>query len=206
MIGRFGQGELLAGGAAAALLLLLVFAFDLNPLLAILLAVMTYGGTALLRAQNVAPTDETIDESHSRQRAYETAIDHLGSIRKQESQIANEAVRIQVGRIADMSDRILVAMWEDQNLTAAPLFDSQLLAPFDALLTQYVRLSNRGVRSADEVLRKAESHDLPMIERAAEVFYEKLHRANMVDMATLGDVLELNLESISTLPLRRSVS
>jgi hypothetical protein len=109
-----------------------------------------------------------------------------------------------VGRIADTSTKILEAMAEDRDMAALPLFNDQLLEPFDALLTEYVRLTTRGVKSAGELIRKVETHDLPMIERATGVFYEKLHRANVVDLAALGDVLELNIESISTSRLRRS--
>ena len=201
MAGRLGQGDLLAGGIAVALLLLLVLAFDVPPLIAIPIAVATYVGAVLIRPQVASAPGETIDEV---QLSYQAALAHLASIRVQESRVADPGVRDQVGRIADTSERILAAMVEDRNMAAAPLFNDQLLEPVDALLIEYVRLTTRGVKSADDLILKVETHDLPMIERATTIFHEKLHRENVVDLATLGDVLELNIERISTSRLRRS--
>ena len=95
---------------------------------------------------------------------------------------------------------------EDGNLAAAPLFNDLLLAPARSLLMEYVRLSNRGIRSADDLLEKTETHDLPRIEEAIDTFYERLHRSHVVDLATLSEVLELNLESIATTSSRRFTS
>jgi hypothetical protein len=93
----------------------------------------------------------------------------------------------------------------DRNLAAAPLFNDQVLEPVASLLTEYVRLSTRGVRSADELLEKTETRDLPMVEQALAAFYETLHRSSVVDLAALGDVLEINLESFAaSAPRRRS--
>ncbi len=201
MARRLGQGDLLAGGAAAALLLLVV-ALGVTPWLAVPLAVATYAGVVLLRPRRERH-DEAIDEARREELAYQAALANAAAIRALQPQIAKPAVREQVGRILDRSAQVLLVMREDGNLAAAPTFNDQLLAPFHALLTEYVRLSSRGVRSADGLLEKTETRDLPLIERAVDAFYEQLHRANLIDLATLGDVLEVNLESIRATTPRR---
>ena len=120
--------------------------------------------------------------------------------------IADPAVREQIGRILIRCDRILKAIDEDQNLAAAPLFNDRLAQPFLAFLTNYVRLAARNVKSARELLTKAETHDLPMFERAIDDFFEKLHRGHVVDLSTLAEMLEFSLESLETTTLRRSTS
>lgn len=205
MAARLGQGDLLAGAGAAALLVLLLV-LGLNVWLAIGLAVAAYAGAVLMRPQSSVPgpvPGGIVDEI---QRDYGAAIAHLASIREHEARIASPDVRGQVGRIADTLEATLAAMVEDQNLVAAPLFNDQLVEPFDALLAGYVRLTSRGVRSADEAIAKVETHDFPMIEEAARTFHDRVHRANVVDLAALGEVLELNIEGMRTARLRRSAS
>ncbi|MDQ3541892.1 MAG: hypothetical protein M3440_14520 [Chloroflexota bacterium] len=203
MAARPGQNDLLAGGGAAALLvLLLVLGMNLCLAIALALAIAAYAGARLLRPrlEPDAPADALAVDV---QRDHGQAVAHLASIREHEARIANPAVRDQVARIADTLECTLAAMVEDQNLAAAPLFNDQLLDPFDALLTQYVRLSTRGVRSADGAIEKTERHDFPMIETAARSFYEKLHRSTVVDLAALGEVLELNIDGMRTTQFRR---
>jgi hypothetical protein len=90
----------------------------------------------------------------------------------------------------------------DGKLDRATVFNDQLLELCRSILTEYVVLSGRKIKSARTVLEKIETHDLPLIERAADDFYENLHRQEMIDLATLSEVLELNLESIRTTPRR----
>jgi hypothetical protein len=200
MAGHLAQRDLLAGGAAAALLLLAI-ANGLTPWLAIPLAMLTYAGIVLLRSH--PEHDATVDETHRQHLAFQAALANVEVIRALQLRIAEPSAREQVGRILDRIEQVLAVMREDGNLVAAPLFNDRLLAPARALLTEYVRLSNRGITSAGDLLEKTETHDLPRIERAIETFYERLHRWHVVDLATLGEVLELNLESIATTSSRR---
>ena len=196
MAGRVGQGELLAGGAAAALFLVAV-ALSISSWLAILLALTTYAGVVLLwprRSRRAAAGDD----ARRQHLAYQSALANASAIRMLAQRIAKPAVREHVDRILGRIARVLAAMREDGSLAAAPVFDEQLLTPFRAVLTEYVRLAGRGVRSADGLLERTESRDLALIEQAVDTFYEQLHRGHMIDLATLSDVLELNLGSIQT--------
>ena len=203
MARRFWQGDLFAGGAAAASLLLLVFPLGLTPWLAIPLAGAVYLGLALLPPRRPRRPVEPDDDVRQQHLAFRAAVANLVAIRTLALRIARPEVLLQVDRIADRTGQILAVMREDRNLTAAPLFNEQLVEPIRSMLTQYVRLSTREVRSAEAELERIETNDLPMIERAVDNFFEKLHRAQVVDLATLREVLEFNLERIDATSLRR---
>ncbi len=205
MDGRLDQRDLLAGAAAAAMLLLAV-AFDLTIWLAFLLAVIVYAGMVLvlvlvlvLVRSRPAPMLD-VNPQHA---AYEAARANTEAIRALQTRIGKPEVRDLVGNILDRIADVLAVMREDDNLEAAPLFNDNLVTPVRALLTEYARLSNRGVSSAGDLLEKIETHDLPRIERTLDTFYERLHRAHVIDLAILGEVLELNLDSVDTTSHRR---
>ncbi|MDP9369359.1 MAG: hypothetical protein M3Q03_13980, partial [Chloroflexota bacterium] len=175
MAGRPRQGDFLAGGAAAATLLMLVFLLGVTPWAAIPIAISTYVALVLLPKRRTRQ-DETIDAVRRQHRAYQAAVAEAAAIRVLVPRIGKPAVREQVGNILNRTIRVLVVMREDRNLAALPLFDQQLLEPFHSLLIEYVRLSDRGIRSADGLLEKIETRDLPMVEQAVDAFYEQLHR------------------------------
>ncbi len=196
----FRHNDVVAGGAAAALLVLLVLV-NVTPWVSVLLAVAVYVGIVLLRPQD---RPDTLMDEH--RHAYESGLAHLASIRALTPQVVKPDVRDRVRRMANRAEQVLAVMEEDRLLAAATPFNNHLLEPFDVLLAEYVRLSNRGVKGAERLLEKAESHDLPMIESAVDSFYEKLHRGTIVDLATHGELLELNIESLNLLSLRRATS
>lgn len=197
-----GRGDLIAG-IAAAMLFGLASLIGLPLWLGIPLAVATYGAVVLVGRE----TERGIESDDRRgEIAYAAAVANAAAIRGLLPRIIQPAVREQVGRIASKSSRVLAVMREDRSVAAAPMFNDRLLQPFHALLTDYIRLTTRDVKSAAESIARAESHDLPMFERAVDDFYEKLHRTHVVDLATLAEMLELNLESLETTTLRRSPS
>ncbi|MGH2558239.1 MAG: hypothetical protein ACRDJH_04175 [Thermomicrobiales bacterium] len=176
---------------------LLVFTLGVRPWLAIVLTAATYAGVVLVRPRTERLQGETVDDASREQLAYQTALANAAAIRALAPRIAKPAVREQVGRISDQIDRVLAAMREDSTLAAASLFNERLLETLKSILSDYVLLTTRGIKSADAVLAKTEMRDLPTIEQAVIAFYEKLHRALVVNLAALGDVLEFNLEGIA---------
>ncbi|MGH2558236.1 MAG: LuxR C-terminal-related transcriptional regulator [Thermomicrobiales bacterium] len=175
---RIGMGNLVAGGLSVVALVLFVFALSFNPLLAILLSVATFAGIVLLWPQTERSQSDSVDGAGRLDLAYQTAVDHAASVRTFEPRITKPAVHERVVRIADKTDRVLAAIREDGNLVEARDFTDQILEPLDVLLTEYVRLSTRGVRSANAILEQTEACDLPMMEQAIDDFYERLHRAS----------------------------
>jgi hypothetical protein len=215
MAGSFRQGDLPAGGVAAVILLLLVFALNLTPWLAIPLAGSTYLGIALLhrwwsgwpgRIRGGWPRND-VRAANPKEiadlRAYEEAVTSVAAMRDLAREIATQPVREQVDRILDRADRILTVARLDGKLDRAAVFNVHLLELVRSILTDYVVLSTREIRSAGELLEKIETHALPLIEQAADDFYEQLHRREVIDLATLSDVLELNLDSIRASTPRR---
>lgn len=202
MAGHIERSELLRGGAAAAMFLLTV-ATGLTPWLAAPLAVVTYLAVVLLW-----PGRDGLDEPDARRQrsAYQAAIANAEAIRGLQAWIVDPSVRDQVDRILNRAGQVLEVMREDDDLTAAPLFNDHLLTPIRTLLVEYVRLSKREISGANDLLEKTETQYLPRIERSIDTFYERLHRSHVVDLATLGEVLELNLDRISTTSSRRLTS
>jgi hypothetical protein len=201
MASRIGQSDLLAGGVAAVLLLLLALVLNVPVWLAILLAAAVYFGIALVRPQLESVPDPSRDEH---QVAYESALRHLDVVRRLEPRVAKADVRAQVDRIASRVEQVLAVIEEDRMLAAAEPFNERLVEPFAVLLDEYVRLSGRGLRSAERLLERAENHDLPLLEGAIDTFYERLHRGTLVDLATHAEMLEINIESLNMISPRRS--
>jgi hypothetical protein len=165
------------------------------PWVAILLAVATYIGIALMRPAR----EPAIDTSDLEQKlAFQSAVLHLAAIRDLESQVPKQEIQAQIHRIAGRIVQVLEVMDEDKMLGAAVPFNERLLEPFHMLLAEYVRLSARGVKTAEHLLQKAETHDLPLIERAVESFYEKLNRGIVIDLATHAEILSLDIESLDS--------
>jgi 5-bromo-4-chloroindolyl phosphate hydrolysis protein len=205
---RLLSGDLVAGVVAAVLFLVLTFGTGLSIPIAIVLAVAAYVGIVLVRPQVGGRRGDTAAEAAEKAAlAYQTSLTKVATIRGLAARVQKEGTRDLVLRISDQSDRILAAMKEDNNFAAAPLFLEQLLEPTESLLETYVRLSTRGVKAADELLARNESQDLPMIERAARNFFERMHRDSIVDLAALSEVLEFNLENSTPVvePPRRPV-
>jgi hypothetical protein len=218
MTRRFEQGDLLAGGAASATLLLLVFPLGMTAWLAIPLAIGTYAVVVLLpslvrlnppgswRSQRKEWPHHDIREATPEELAYvacEPLRANAAEIRALVPLIAKAAVREQVDRILGRITSAIVVIRDDGNLAAAPILNDQLVEPFRSILAKYVLLSSRQVRSAQAELERIETYGLPTIERAVDAFYEKLHRGHVVDLATLHELLEFNLESIDATSPRR---
>lgn len=199
--GRLGKGDFLAGGVAAALLLIVV-ALGVTPWLAVPLALMTYAGVVLLRSRSVS-RDASAENMRRQHLAYQAAIANAAAIQALAPRIAKPAVRTRIDRILDRITRVLLVIRDDNSLAAAPVFNERLMEPFHSLLTKYVRLSSRGITSADGLLEKTETHDLDLIEQALNGFYEQLHRGQVIDLATLSEMIELNIESFGAVTPRR---
>lgn len=202
MASRIGQSDLFAGGVAAVLLLLLALVLDVSAWVAILLAAAVYIGMVLARPQ-LEPAPDTSGEEH--RVAFESARRNLDAVRRLEPRVARADVRAQVERIGNRVGQVLAVIEEDRLFAAAGPFNERLVEPFAVLLDEYVRLSSRGLRSAQPLLERAESHDLPMLERAIDTYYERLHRGSLVDLATHAEMLEINVESLDMISPRRSV-
>ena len=214
-----GRGELLAGCAAVVVLAALVVIFDVGVLFAVALAVATYFGVLFLRdpaspwpATPWAPVGRwwrqwpanDIREATPDERTYAAAFARALDLRALTPRIVDPAVRTQMDRILVRVDQILTAMADDRDMSKIPVFDACLLEPLHELLAAYVRLVERGVQSGGDVLAWTESHDLPLILEALDDFFERLHSRHLTDLATMSELIELNLESVRAMMRRRA--
>jgi DNA-binding CsgD family transcriptional regulator len=197
--GRLGLDDIPAGCVAVAALLLLENAFGLTLWLAVPLALAIYVALVLVWLPRLGHRPDAPGNSAGPEElAHQAALANVAAIRVLEPRIVTPVVCDGARHIADRADRILAVMREDGALAAAPLFHDRLLAPSAALLTEYVWLSEWDLTSADGILARFETHDLPRIERAIDAFCEKLNRAHVVDLTALGEVLDANLKGLGS--------
>jgi hypothetical protein len=201
--GVVASGGLPAGLAGIAVLLTLIFATDVPLLAAVLLTAGAYVGVALVRGSRLDREIAALDDRNS---PIVTAFAHVATLRRLQDEIAKAEVRGQVGRIAASAERVACAIREDEDHAAARFFDEQVLVPVVALLTEYVRLTSRGVVSAASMVERTESLDLPLVEQTIDDIYERLHRAHLANLATAAALLELNLERVANAISRRGRS
>lgn len=186
--------DLVAGVAGATALIFLVFGEGLAFWLAIPFAIAAYLGVRLLR-----PPLRTADIDQARElreawRSLEQAKGDLQAIRQMVPRITSPEVRQTVRRIVDSAERLLVAIQEDEALPVAKPFAERITTPCAALLTEYIRLSGRGVVSAVPVLARIEQYDFELIQQEINQLYEEIHRRQVIDLAVQSEMIELNRE------------
>jgi hypothetical protein len=149
------------------------------------------GGAALARPRPVAPIANAKPFPATALAAADERIQRLWRIAEQ---IPTEAVRDQAFRICAAADRIAAAMAADRtDAETVAWFNDRLLEPTETLFSRYLRLTSRGIASADETLRRVESQNLPLIESRLDTLYQQLHRGDVVDLAVASEMLELEL-------------
>jgi hypothetical protein len=98
---------------------------------------------------------------------------------------------------AKAARRIVAALAEDgprlPDAELARTFLDRYLTTTETILERYVRLSARGVLSAEATLTKVEEHDLPLLARKLTDLYERLHRGDVIDLETASEMLDLDL-------------
>lgn len=121
----------------------------------------------------------------------------VARIRRLADQIAKPAARRQALGLATTAERILFALAEDghrlPDAQLARTFLDRHLTTTETILERYVRLSARGVLSAEATLTKVEEHDLPLLARKLTDLYERLHRGDVIDLETASEMLDLDL-------------
>lgn len=124
----------------------------------------------------------------------ERGVGDVAALRRVALGVANPAARAQALRICATADNILAALAEEGRETRlAREFLERYLAPAQTILTQYARLSARGVAAAQPALERVEMHDLPLIERRMGALYERIHRGDVIDLQVASEMLELGL-------------
>ncbi|MGH2533475.1 MAG: 5-bromo-4-chloroindolyl phosphate hydrolysis family protein [Thermomicrobiales bacterium] len=141
------------------------------------------------RSQEDGPTASTDMTS-----LVEDGIGRVAALRRTALSIENPAARAQTLRICAAADNILAALAEEGRETRlAREFLDQYLSPARTIVSQYARLSSRGVATARDALDRVETHDLPLIERRMDELYDRIHRGDVIDLQVASEMLELGL-------------
>ncbi|MGH2561209.1 MAG: 5-bromo-4-chloroindolyl phosphate hydrolysis family protein [Thermomicrobiales bacterium] len=124
----------------------------------------------------------------------EDGIGRVAGLRRAALNIENQGARAQTLRICATADNILAALAEEgRESRLAREFLDQYLSPARTIVSQYVRLSSRGVATAQPALERVETHDLPLIERRMSELYDRIHRGDVIDLQVASEMLELGL-------------
>jgi hypothetical protein len=192
--------DLGAGVVGAALLLVLVFVLHVPLLIAITAAIAVY----LMLRIGLGRLSEYADPARlSDARAItqcEDRIADLTRLTEPVGRLTKPDVYQRITRIVQALGRIAAVIKHDPDKRkAARPFLELWVKPIQALLEQYVRLSTRGIKSAQDELTRIEQADLPMIEDRLAQLYEDLHRGDLIDLEVGSETLSLNLREIDVL-------
>lgn len=111
----------------------------------------------------------------------------LGAINDRES-------RLRVTNLVDDADRILTSLRDRGDTVLAHTFNDRYLAPATTILTRYSRLVSRDLTTARPVLDRVETHDLPLLQRRYDEFYEQVHRGDLIDLQVASEMLAFELD------------
>ena len=108
--------------------------------------------------------------------------------------INDREIRLRVTNLVDDADRILGSLRDRGDTVLAHTFNDRYLAPTTTLLTRYARLVSRGLTSARPMLDRVETHDLPLLQRRYDEFYEQVHRGDLIDLEVASEMLAFELD------------
>lgn len=108
--------------------------------------------------------------------------------------INDREIRLRVTNLVDDADRILGSLRDRGDTVLAHTFNDRYLAPTTTILTRYTRLASRDLTSARPVLDRVETHDLPLLQRRYDEFYEQVHRGDLIDLQVASEMLAFELD------------
>ena len=108
--------------------------------------------------------------------------------------INDREVRLRVSNLVDDADRILTSLRDRGDIVLAHTFNDRYLAPATTILTRYSRLVSRDLTTARPVLDRVETHDLPLLLRRYDEFYEQVHRGDLIDLEVASEMLAFELD------------
>jgi hypothetical protein len=107
--------------------------------------------------------------------------------------ISDREIRLRATNLADDADRILGSVRERGDVAMADLFNDRYLAPATTIMTRYARLAPRDLTTARPALERVEQHDLPLLQKRFDQFYEQVHRGDLIDLEVASEMLAFEL-------------
>lgn len=189
--------DLVPGAAAVAVLLVVQFVLGLPLLVGLGISVAVYLGVRLLLPEadpEIAPG--------VRRSQFVTGLAALEQRLVRVTQLGGGVVKPDVRRRVDSliatSGRVIAHVREDPAdlPIARPLLELYLDSTH-SILTNYVRLSSRGVASAEEPLAKAENEAVPLLEAKVTELYDQLQREEVVALSVDSELVEFRTRGIT---------
>lgn len=176
-------------------------------------ALVTYGPEAPSRTLGVIrgllPTDSSSRSSGARllkrpsteapfaAASFAQVHDQIEQLKGIAWQLPEGSVRDQVLRVAHSAERIAGVMAADRaDAASVDRFTSHYLEPTVSLLTRYARLSGRGVAGAEDILRRVEEENLPLLESRLDELYDRLHRGEIIQLAATSEMLDFDVPDL----------
>ena len=182
--------EILRTGGSV-LLLVGLLAADLHLALVLTLPFVAYAGLWLLTSQSGSPGAAGPRLNRASQQSCLEAQAHISSLVESiQDHRASQTAR----QITNRIPRILEAISEDEKYEAYPSLLA-LMSRTDTFLTQYVKLVRRELDD-EEVQHKAREN-LEALEGAYGTFWEELNRNEVLDLRSLGEAVDENLDQMT---------
>lgn len=150
-------------------------------------------GEARTAGQRGAAGDEVADPEL--REALTRGREQAARMRRTLAGINDRNVRLRVTNLVDDADRILGSLRDRGDTVLTRTFNDRYLAPATTILTRYTRLVSRDLTSARPVLDRVETHDLPLLQRKYDEFYEQVHRGDLIDLEVASEMLAFELEA-----------
>lgn len=179
-------------GAAFVVLL------GMNEFLALALSLATYAGVALVRPHPAVPAPAPPEPISDDEAAFQQARASTAHVLEQAELIGNPRVQEGVRGVAAKFGKMLDVMQKDRDFKDAPEYDTKVVGPFASMLDKYVLLLDRGVDLASPQLAYFEQVEVPRIDSASDVLYQRYHETHVLDLAALLELHRIIIDSLDT--------
>lgn len=133
------------------------------------------------------PTDVELRDALRRGR------DLANRMRRSLGGIRDGQIRTRATHLVDDADRILASLRDRGDRTLAATFNERYLTPAETILSRYARLQALDLTTGRDALDRVESHDLPLLQKRYDEFYEQVHRGDLIDLEVASEMLAFEL-------------
>ena len=167
----------------AATILFLSPLLDMHPLLSLALGVAVYAGVTLVWPQDSVTAGAPVEPDSPNQEAFLQARQATTRVMELAGQIAKTDVQKEVQEIGQAFAKMLEVMKKDGNYVAVPTYNDELIAPFEAVLAEYVELGKREIDLVSHLLATFEETVVPQVREFTKSYYQHYHDDRVRDLA-----------------------
>lgn len=156
---------------------------EMHPLLSLALGAAVYAGVTLVWPQKYTTSDDPGEPLGPEKEAYLQAQQATTRVTVFASQIDKAGVQREVQEIGLSFAKMLDVMKKDGNYVAVPTYNAELIAPFEAVLAEYVELGKRDIDLATHQLATFEETVVPQVREFTKSYYQHYHDDRVRDLA-----------------------